>query len=398
MTPVKTIEIQSWMNSEEAAAVMTALGGSECALFVGGCVRNVLLGEEVSDIDIATIWPPEETTKKLEAAHIKVVPTGIDHGTVTAVVGGKHFEITTLRHDVKTFGRKAKVAFTKDWVEDAKRRDFTMNTLLADTKGNIYDPLGQGLADLHARKVIFVGEAKRRIAEDYLRILRFFRFHAFYGQGEMDQDALYECGEAAHKIKKLSKERITQEVFKILSADDPQRVFDIMFMRGILVELLFDEYDSATLRHICEFQKRYSLGFVASRLLALCGFEKKNLDKASKLLLIPKVFLRDIDAISQVLALPDLDEDHAVKVAVYKYGRVPTAQALMIELANDRVMNGYAPKALDIVQNWDIPNFPISGSDLIAQGAKAGPALGAELARLEEEWIAAGFVLNQSGG
>jgi poly(A) polymerase len=391
LKPAKTIAVQDWMQAKETAAVMQALGGAAQALFVGGCVRNMLLGVAVDDIDIATVWPPQESTRKLEEAGIKVVPTGIDHGTVTAITGGKAFEVTTLRRDVQTDGRRAVVDFTADWRADAQRRDFTINTLLADPAGNIYDPTGQGLADLEARRVRFVGDPAQRIAEDYLRILRFFRFHAFYGQGAPDPAALASCAAAAAHMNDLSKERITKEFLRLLSADRPEAVISLMFDQGILRALRFPEYDPALLTHLCEFQHRYGLGFTASRLLALAGLRTENVDKILKFLLIPKVFVKDIHAISEVLKLDDLGNDHAVKVAVYKYGRVPSAQALMIELANDRVMNGDAPAALAIIQKWEVPTFPLTGEDLIRAGMKPGPELGRKLQEIEEWWIRTGF-------
>ena len=390
MKPASTLKPQDWMSDPETKAVMDALG-EDSALFVGGCVRNALLGEAVEDIDIATKLIPEEVIKRLEAADIKAIPTGIEHGTVTAVAQGKPFEITTLRKDVETDGRRAVVAFSQDWAEDAKRRDFTMNTLLSDREGNIYDPLGQGLDDLKARRVVFVGEPSERIAEDHLRILRYFRFHALYADGEPDEGALKACRDGAGKIPSLSKERITQEFFKILSVDAPVTILQTMFENNILKAFYTPEYNPILLEHLCIFQNNYGLGFLASRLFVLAGFEQKNIKTLEEFLLIPKVFKRDIENLIQVLALPNLSEDHAVKVAVYKYGRVGAAQGLMIELAQDRVMNGYGPKAIDIIQNWDIPNFPISGEDLIKKGASQGPELGQELQRLEEEWIAKGF-------
>lgn len=390
MKPASKLDIQDWMTSKEASAVMEALGDGN-ALFVGGCVRNALLGKTVDDIDIATTLTPDEVTKRLEKAGIKAVPTGIEHGTVTAVMDGKPFEITTLRKDVETDGRHAVVAFSTDWAEDAARRDFTINTLLADQKGNIFDPLGQGLDDLRARNVVFVGDPAQRIAEDHLRILRYFRFHALYASGDPDKDALQACKDAGDKIPSLSKERITQEFFKILSVDDPVSVLKIMFDHNILKQFSKPEYDAELLGHVCDFQNRYGLAFVSARLWVLAGFKEANLQSFEELLLIPKVFKKDIEAIAAVLALPDLSEDHAVKVAVYKFGRVGAAQALMIELAQDRVMNGYAPKALEIIQKWDIPNFPVSGEDLIKKGVPQGPELGRELERLEEEWIERGF-------
>lgn len=390
MKPAKTINPQDWMTAPETVAVMAALGDGN-ALFVGGCVRNTLLGEAVEDIDIATTLTPDEVTTALKGAGLKAVPTGIEHGTITAVSGGKPYEITTLRKDVKTDGRHATVAFSKDWAEDAARRDFTMNTLLADPRGNIFDPLGQGLTDLESRKVVFVGDPSKRIEEDTLRILRYFRFHALYADGNPAPEALAACKAASDKIPSLSKERITQEFFKILSTKRCVSILNIMFENNILYEFSVPEYDPDLLKHLCGFQDRYGLAFIASRLWVLAGFSREALQKFETLLLIPKVFKKDIEAIAGVLALPDLAEDHAVKVAIYRYGRVPTAQALMIELANDRVINGYAPTAINIIQNWDVPDFPVSGEDLIKKGVPQGPELGRELERLEDEWIANGF-------
>lgn len=390
MKAVSTLKPQDWIRDPKTRKVMDALGEGQ-ALFVGGCVRNAILEEAVEDIDIATKHVPDEVVKRLEAAGIKAIPTGIEHGTVTAVVEGKPFEVTTLRKDVETDGRRAVVAFAQDWAEDARRRDFTMNTLLADMDGNIYDPLGGGLEDLKNRNVVFVGEAKQRIAEDHLRILRYFRFHALYAGGEPDSAALAACTQGADQIANLSRERITQEFFKILSAKKAVEVLRLMFDHGVLEGFKLPETDIELLGYVCSFQERYGLGFVASRLLVLAGFEENNLQAMSKFLLVPKVFQKDMKAISEILALPALKDEQAVKVAVYKHGRVPTAQALMIELAQDRVMNGYAKDALDIIQNWDVPDFPVSGEDLIKKGFKAGPELGKELQRLEQEWIEQGL-------
>ena len=327
----------------------------------------------------------------MQDADIKAIPTGIDHGTITAVIDNKAYEITTLRKDVETDGRHAVVAFSEDWAEDASRRDFTMNTLLMDMDGSVFDPLGQGVDDLQERVIKFVGDPAARIAEDYLRILRYFRFHALYAGGEMDGGALTACRNAADQIQTLSRERITQEFFKILSSKRPVSILEIMFKNNILKEFSEYGYDAVLLRYVCKFQDDYSLGFLASRLLILAGLKPEPPDSFEEYLLIPKVFKKDMQAISGVLSLPDLSDDQAVKVAIYKYGRVPTAQALMIELAQDRVINAYAPKALDIVQNWDVPDFPVTGEDLIKEGHKPGPDLGAELTRLEDEWIAGGF-------
>ncbi|MCE7887079.1 MAG: CCA tRNA nucleotidyltransferase [Alphaproteobacteria bacterium PRO2] len=378
------------MVSRETSKVMSALGEGK-ARFVGGCVRNMLLGEEVGDIDIATQWTPDQVTESLTKAGIRVVPTGIDHGTVTAIVDKKPYEITTLRKDIETDGRRAVVSFTEDWREDAQRRDFTINTLLADPAGNIYDPTGEGLKDLEARRVRFVGDPATRIAEDYLRILRFFRFHATYGKGVPDKDGLKACRAAAGKIPTLSKERITQEFFKILSVDNPVDILSTIFDNNILEEFLFTEYQPDLLKHLCEFQKRFGIAFLSPRLYVLSGLSHENIKHMERLLSIPKVFKRDIEEISEILRLPDLNKDHAVRVAVYKHGRISTAQALIIEVAQDRVINGFINRALEIIQKWDIPTFPVDGNDLMKAGIEKGPALGAALSELEDWWIGQEF-------
>ena len=215
MSAEKELARAPWLNEADTKAVMDALqaeGGA--ARFVGGSVRNALMGEPVSDVDIATTATPEKAKALLEAKGVKVVPTGIDHGTITAVTSTRHFEITTLRVDVATDGRRADVAFTDDWVEDAKRRDFTMNALYCDADGTVHDPLG-GLDDLKARRVRFIGDPHERIREDYLRILRFFRFHAWYGKGEPDDAGLRACAEEKEGLRQLSGERVRDELFKI---------------------------------------------------------------------------------------------------------------------------------------------------------------------------------------
>ena len=378
----------SWMKTPDLQRLFDVFPDE--ILLVGGCVRNVLMGKEVEDVDLATSLKPEAVMSKLEDIGVRVIPTGLQHGTVTAVMNGAHYEITTLRHDVTTDGRHAEVAFTDDWVEDAKRRDFTMNTLLMDLMGNVYDPLGLGLEDLDKCRVVFVGEPEQRITEDYLRILRFFRFSAIYGN-KYDEDGLKSCKKYAKSIKKLSKERITQEFFKISSSDVPYGVLNVMFSHDVLKELMFSDYDSSFFEHFCTFQSRYSLNALSSRLFVFAAMNFENIKKMEEFILFPKVFLKDMKAIHGALHLPDLSCDHAVKTSLYRFGRAITAQALVIELVQDRVMNGYAPKALDVIQNWDIPDFPVSGDDLIKEGIQKGPELGAELRRREQAWIDGGF-------
>ncbi len=391
----RKIKAQDWINCKQVDRLFDALQGNipedePQALFVGGCVRNSLLGKEVDDIDIATVLPPEHVSEILEREGVKVIPTGLKHGTVTAIIDSSKYEITTLRHDLKTDGRRAEVSFTDSWVEDAKRRDFTINTLLMDRKGNIYDPLGQGISDIDKRRVVFVGDPKKRIEEDHLRILRFFRFSALYGEG-FDLEALKACENAADTIKKLSKERITQEFFKIIASDKPYDVLEVMFKHNVLKSFEFPDYDPEFFKHFCEFQSRYGLNALSARLFVSAALNFENIKSMEEFILFPKIFLKDMQAIKGALSLPDLACDHAVRVSVYRFGRSVTAQALMIELVQDRVMNGYAPKALNIIQNWDIPDFPISGGDLIAKGIPEGKELGEELHRLEQKWIDSDF-------
>ncbi|HWA31138.1 MAG TPA: CCA tRNA nucleotidyltransferase, partial [Rhizomicrobium sp.] len=249
MTKLEPIK-NPWMTAPETRAVMEALakdGGS--ARFVGGVVRNALLGRAVGDIDIATPLTPDDVTKTLEAAGLKAVPTGIEHGTVTAVSNGRPYEVTTLRRDVSTDGRRAVVAFTKDWAEDAQRRDFTMNALYANADGEVFDTVG-GVADLKAGKVRFVGDPATRIREDYLRILRLFRFHAWYGKGEIDKAALKAAAENRAGLAQLSGERIAKEMLKLLAAEDPVPVLRSMAASAILGEILPGELNIARLERL----------------------------------------------------------------------------------------------------------------------------------------------------
>ncbi len=400
LMPVERITAQEWISHPATRKIMAALNAGTSpeephALFVGGCVRGALLGRPVKDIDIATTHPPSRVIEILERAGFKTIPTGIEHGTVTALMDKNSFEITTLRKDVETDGRRAVVAFSTDWREDALRRDFTMNTLLADSAGRVYDPLAVdgrgGVTDLKAGRVIFVGDASARIAEDHLRILRFFRFHALYGSGKADEAALRACHDAAEKIQLLSKERITQELFKIMAVDNPAQILNMMFTHNVLAALAVDAYNPDFMCHLCTLQKQYDLPDIAPRLLALAGQSNKKMDAIEHLLIIPKALKKEIHSIARALALPDMSNDHAVKVVIYKCGRSTASQALFMEVASGRIEKSYAHQALEIIRTWEIPVFPVSGNDLIAQGIKAGPELGAELEALERDWIAGGF-------
>ena len=244
-----------WMKI--AAPVFDALeakGGPGCARFVGGCVRNALIGQPVGDLDIATSLTPDQVTQALVAAGLKAVPTGIDHGTITAVAGGQPFEITTLRRDVATDGRRAVVAFTQDWSEDAQRRDFNLNAVYCDREGNLFDPTGQGVADAQAGRIVFVGDAATRIEEDSLRILRFFRFLAWYGKGEPDAAAVAACAAGKGLLKNLAAERVAKELLKLLAAYDPRPALTLMAQTGVLAELLPAAQDLSAFNAMIEFE------------------------------------------------------------------------------------------------------------------------------------------------
>lgn len=370
---------------------MTALNAGEkepAALFVGGCVRNILMNRMVEDIDIATIWQPQEVIQKLDAAGIKTVPTGIEHGTITAVINGKAFEITTLRRDVSTDGRRAVVAFTMDWKEDARRRDFTLNTLLADEKGNIFDPTGMGLSDLQAGRIIFVGNPDQRIAEDYLRILRFFRFHATYGLGPPDPAGLAACAAAAGKIPSLSRERITQEFFKILMLENPTDILQIMLENQILKDIFHADYDPAALNRLCLLQKKYKEPDVIARTVALSGFKTSHISILNRFFVFSREQSKILGSLLTIVpGLKTIDEP-AMKALIYRYGRKVAIQSVLLFYAGENI----SPDAFfSQAKDWEAPVLPVTGDDVMKAGVPAGPKVGSILSALENWWIESNF-------
>ncbi len=249
---------QPWMTAAPVRAVLDALearGGRGCARFVGGCVRNALIDRHIDDIDIATVLTPDEVAAALEAKGLKAAPTGVEHGTITGVADGQPFEITTLRRDVSTDGRRAVVAFTTDWRDDALRRDFRLNALYADPDGRVFDPTGHGLADLRAGRIVFVGDPMVRIREDYLRILRFFRFQAWFGRGEPDPAGLAACRALKGMLAGRSAERTQKELIKLLAADDPRASLALMESTGVLEAILPFVKDLSRLNGMVRLQK-----------------------------------------------------------------------------------------------------------------------------------------------
>jgi poly(A) polymerase len=366
--------------SSDSKKIIKVLGGDGVTRFVGGCVRNYLLGEPAGDIDLATKLLPDEVMKRLKGAGIKVVPTGIEHGTVTAILNKKPFEVTTLRRDVETDGRRAVVAFTEDWDEDAKRRDFTMNTLSADLDGAIYDPLGRGVSDLHKGKVVFVGDATERIREDYLRVLRFFRFHARYGKGAPDKAALVACAAASRKLKTLSKERVTQEFVKLLEVTKSPKILTLMRQNNLLLDVVSPSYEESRLISLIKKQNEPD---EAARLVIVAGLNPAGVKKMEASLRLPLKTLAKMRAILDALKTLKTVSDHSVKLSLYLHGREATIQALYICNA--------PTKAVKLGEGAEIPVFPVTGKVLMKEGYAQGPELGLELKKREAKWIRHGF-------
>jgi len=387
-----------WLNAPDTKAVLDALGADGgTARIVGGAVRNALMGEPVSDIDIATAETPERVMALLGARGIKTVPTGIDHGTVTAVTPSRHFEITTLRADVKTDGRRADVAFTGDWLTDAQRRDFTINALYCDADGTIHDPLG-GAADIAARRVRFIGDAHQRIREDYLRILRFFRFHAHYGKGEPDAAALHACADERDGLKQLSGERVRDELLKIASAEAGPAAYRQMAAVGILSLVLPEATRLDRFEKLVEIETTQLFRLEPDPILRLGSM--LDLDEAGVSALASRLRLsnRDRDRLTAMLTDPTrivcYMSMREMRRALYRMG---------VELFKDRVSLGWAGDRrghnafqwralLAMADSWERPVLALTGDMIKAAGVPEGPEIGRVRAEVEEWWIDSDFI------
>ena len=390
------LALAPWLKEPATQKVMGALGAQDgLARFVGGCVRNALLREPVKDLDIATSLTPEDAMVRLEAAGIKVVPTGLAHGTITAVEEGRPFEITTLRVDVATDGRHAEVAFTQDWTEDAKRRDFTMNALYADFDGTVHDPLS-GRADLDARRVRFIGDATARIQEDYLRILRFFRFQAHYGQEQMDSEGLAACAAEKSGLKGLSGERVRGELLRLLEADNAAVIIRQMAAAGILTEILPEAARLDRLEKLVDIEagQLFTHDAVLRLSSALEGDEDKLRAVAERLRLSNKERTRILKMHSDPTKMVCYLSMREVRRALYWLG---------VELFKDKVMLGWAADGknhnamqwralLALADTWERPDFGLTGSMLKASGVPEGPEMGRVFREVEEWWVDADFI------
>jgi poly(A) polymerase len=367
-------------------AALEAKGGKGCVRFVGGCVRNVVMGRPVSDLDLSTQLTPDETEEALTAAGLRHVPTGKAFGTITAVVGKRPYEITSLREDVETDGRRAVVKYTADWAKDAQRRDFYLNALYADIDGQVFDPTGFGLEDAWAGRVRFIGEPEQRIREDYLRILRFFRFTAGYGHA-FDPASLAACVALKDGIDGLSGERLWQELSKTLSLRDPLNAFEVMSSEGILSHILPGWAHRAA--KLPELSAMLGLSDdVTRRFMALLdggvGLDRAELKAVQERLKISKALFDRLYAAGIAAArLADADE-RLLKRLVYTLGREAVEDAVFLIAAH---LNRSPQGLVGHLQALHVPPFPLKGADLIARGLTPGPEIGTRLKQIETEWL-----------
>jgi tRNA nucleotidyltransferase/poly(A) polymerase len=393
--PPRNLAGAAWLTQGPLARLLAVLdGGGEEARAVGGAVRNALIDAPVAEVDVATTAVPDEVVRRATAAGFRSVPTGIAHGTVTVIVDGAPFEVTTLRQDVETDGRHAKVAFGRDWKADAQRRDFTINALSASRDGTVHDYVG-GLDDLAARRVRFIGQARRRIEEDYLRILRFFRFHAAYGRGDLDAQGLAACIASRGGLEHLSRERVRMELVKLLVAPGAAAVLQVMADAGLLGALLASVPNAVQFSAMASVETAMGLPAEAMRRLAALAVETDE----------------DAERLAERLRLSNVERTRLISMAQVWWRRIrpagdkaaqPWLYRLGAELFVDRALLAWARWGASpddrewhdlagLPQRWTPPPFPIKAADLMARGVAKGPALGTALAAAEEAWVAAGF-------
>jgi poly(A) polymerase len=387
-----------WLKRRETKAVFAALGpdGIETRA-VGGAVRDTLLGLPVTQaVDLATTAEPERVIALAERAGLKTVPTGIDHGTVTVIADGSPFEVTTLRRDVETFGRHAKIAYTTSWEEDAKRRDFTLNALYADRNGKVFDPLG-GYADLQAGRVRFIGDAEARIKEDYLRILRFFRFNAYYGKGAMDAEGLKASVKLRGGLGQLSAERIAGEMRRILVAPQAARAIESLFDYGLLTGVLGGVPRLERFKRLIAIEEANALPpDPAVRLATLAVFMSEDVARLSERLRLSNAEQAVLALGARRDAVAGLPDEAPAKAAFFRLG--PSYRSALLLAWAD---SGAAPDdarwrdALTLPERWQAPSFPLSGNDVMALGELKGPEIGSLLKSVEQHWIDTGFALDR---
>lgn len=389
-----SLKESEWLKRPETGRVFAALSaeGVETRA-VGGAVRNTLLGQPVTEIDLATTATPEKVMALARKAGLKAVPTGIEHGTVTVIADGVPFQVTTLRRDVETYGRHATVAFTEDWEEDARRRDFTLNALYADRDGTVFDPLG-GYRDLQAGRVRFIGDAEARIKEDYLRILRFFRFNAYYGRGSLDEEGLAASVRLRAGIEQLSAERVGAEMRRLLVAPGALRAIEALFDYGLLAEVLGGVPRLARFARLIAIEEAQGLTpDAALRLAGLAVFVREDAPRLAARLRLSNAEQAVLELGAADHAMGELPDEAAAKRALYALGQSDFKAHVLIAWADA----GASPddpgwrQALTLADRWQAPPFPLRGGDIVALGDLKGPAIGDMLLRLEREWVDGGF-------
>ncbi|AXB76840.1 CCA tRNA nucleotidyltransferase [Novosphingobium sp. P6W] len=363
-----------WMHREDIAGLVAALGHDNVR-YVGGAVRDTLLGLSVKDIDMATVLHPQAVIERLTAAGIRSVPTGIEHGTVTAVLPGGPVEITTLRHDVSTDGRRATVAFAQDWREDAARRDFTINALYADPlTGELFDWFG-GREDLEARRVRFIGDARQRIREDHLRILRYFRFQARFGGSPADEEAESACAELAATLKGLSRERVGMETMNLLGLPDPAPTVRRMAELGVLAVILPEADPESLAALVAAETAQGHAPDPVRRLAALLPAQPALAEQVAARFRLSAAHKKRLSLAAARDGAPG-----DARALAYRLGRESALDRLLIAGADAAALNG-----------WDIPQLPLKGGQIVARGTTAGPEVARILQEVKDAWIEEGF-------
>lgn len=384
-----------WLAAQLVRAIFSALAveGDEVRI-VGGAVRNALFGLPVADIDFATTATPETVARRARSAGMKVVPTGIDHGTLTLVSGGEGYEVTTLREDIETDGRHAIVRFGRDWETDARRRDFTVNALSVDSEGKVYDPIG-GYPDILAGRIRFIGDAERRIAEDRLRILRFFRFFAEYSRGEIDKDGLSATIRARNGLRELSAERVGQEMHRLVVVARAPETVTIMQESGILPIVLGGVGYLRPFERLAAFEA--GLGVAPSiplRLAALgCKVEEDVERLTERLRLANAERDRMLAAVAAVRSFPAEPDAREARRSLYRLGSEVFRDAVALSVADGRAEPDDAAwgDLYRLPDRWRVPAFPLGGRDVLGEGAPRGPSVGALLRAVEAWWIEQDF-------
>ena len=384
----------AWLKDGEVARLLAVLNcDGEEARVVGGAVRNALLRLPVAEIDVATTAVPDEVVRRVEAAGWKPVPTGIEHGTVTVVINDHPFEVTTLRQDIETFGRRARVMFGRDWRADAERRDFTINALSAAADGTVFDYVG-GLRDIVTRRVRFIGDPQQRIAEDYLRVLRFFRFHAFFAEGLLDAAGLLACIRAREGLDTLSRERVRMELLKLFVAPRAAATLAVMAECGILGPVLGGVAYVADFAKMADIEAALGLDADAVRRLgALGAMVSEDAERLSQRLRLANAESERLMALETWWRVTPAAGEHAARALLYHLGpqsftdRVLLAWARSLAKTSDSAWRALAT----LPQRWTAPVFPLKAADFIRRGVPAGPALGAAMRAAKDAWISADF-------